>query len=92
MIDLTPQMLLEEIYPVAAYYQDTWREGLQGVQLAGFGNRTGEFQAAINAELQCPVSSLLRTAEAGGRVPADSQGLAREELDALLGWSLNRGA
>jgi type IV pilus assembly protein PilM len=89
---LAPRTLLEEIFPVAAYYQDAWSEGLQGVQLAGFGNRTGEFQAAINAELQCPVSSLLRTAEAGGRVPADSQGLAREELDALLGWSLNRGA
>ena len=25
---LTPQMLLEEIYPVAAYYQDTWQEGI----------------------------------------------------------------
>src|SRR5437879_13387970 len=24
---LTPQALLDEIYPVAAYYQDTWREG-----------------------------------------------------------------
>src|SRR5580698_10245675 len=33
--DLTPQMLLEEIYPVAAYYQDTWREGVQAVSLTG---------------------------------------------------------
>jgi len=28
-------MLLEEIYPVAAYYQDTWREGIQQVRVAG---------------------------------------------------------
>jgi len=27
---LTPQMLLEEIYPVAAYYQDTWQKESKG--------------------------------------------------------------
>ena len=42
-IDLTPQMLLEEIYPVAAYYQDTWREGIQQVRVAGLGPRLNEF-------------------------------------------------
>ena len=38
-IALTPQMLLEEIFPVAAYYQDTWREGIQSVRVAGLGSR-----------------------------------------------------
>src|SRR5438046_4956076 len=40
---LTPQMLLEEIYPVAAYYQDTWQEGIQSVRVAGLGGRLPEF-------------------------------------------------
>lgn len=89
---LDPRALLEEIFPVAAYYQDAWSEGLQGVQLAGFGERTGEFQAAIHAELNCPVASLLRTAEANGKIPGDERPLAQHELDSLLGWSMNRGA
>jgi type IV pilus assembly protein PilM len=89
---LAPRALLEEIFPVAAYYQDAWSEGLQAVQLAGFGSRVGEFQSAISAELQCPVSSLLRTAESSGRITGDTQDMARQELDALIGWSMNRGA
>ncbi len=40
--DLTPQMLLEEIFPVAAYYQDTWQEAIQSVRLAGLGARLPE--------------------------------------------------
>src|SRR5439155_459493 len=38
--NLTPQMLLEEIFPVAAYYQDTWQETIKAVRLAGLGPRT----------------------------------------------------
>jgi type IV pilus assembly protein PilM len=89
---LEPRALLEEIFPVAAYYQDAWSEGLQGVQLAGFGERINEFQEAIHSELQCPVASLLRTAEANGRIGGDARPLAQQELDSLLGWSMNRGA
>ena len=89
---LHPRALLDEIFPVAAYYQDAWSEGLQAVQLSGFGSRIAEFQEAIQTELHCPVSGLLRTAVGDGRVASDATPLADKELDSLIGWSLNRGA
>ena len=36
---LTPQALLDEIYPLAAYYQDSWSEGIAQVVLAGLAER-----------------------------------------------------
>src|SRR6266705_455077 len=44
---LTPQMLLEEIFPVAAYYQDTWHEGISSVRIAGLGRRLGEVSGVL---------------------------------------------
>jgi len=89
---LNPRSLLEEIFPVAAYYQDAWSEGLRAVQLSGFGNRIGEFQQAMQAELHCPVAGLVRTAVSSGLVTSDATPLAEKELDSLIGWNLNRGA
>ena len=40
---VTPQMLLEEVFPLAAYYQDTWQEGIQAVRVAGLAGRLPEF-------------------------------------------------
>src|SRR5258708_17468976 len=37
--NLTPQMLLEEVFPVAAYYQDTWQETIKSVRVADLGAR-----------------------------------------------------
>ena len=51
--DLTPQMLLEEIFPVAAYYQDTWQEAIQSVRLAGLGARLPEFVRPLEEEFHC---------------------------------------
>jgi type IV pilus assembly protein PilM len=45
--NLTPKMLLEEVFPVAAYYQDTWHEAIQSVRVAGFGSRLPEFVRAL---------------------------------------------
>jgi type IV pilus assembly protein PilM len=89
---LTPSALLDEIYPVAAYYQDTWSEGIQSVSLAGLAERTGQFRRPLEAELRCPVSALLSSAAIEGRISDDAQPLADRELDALVGWMLNRGA
>ncbi len=89
---LTPHALLDEIYPLAAYYQDTWSEGIAQVRLAGLGERTEEFHGPLEAELHCPVGSLLSAAAADGRISADQQPLADRGLDALIGWTLNRGA
>ncbi len=89
-IGLTPQMLLEEIYPVAAYYQDTWREGIQQVRVAGLGPRLNEFLRPLEEEFRCEVRSLLQTAMTEGRVPESVHELADRESDGLVGWMLHR--
>ena len=89
--ELTPQMLLEEIFPVAAYYQDTWGEGIQSVRVAGLGMRTSEFVRPLEDEFHCQVNSLLHTAVSDGLVPADARPLADRDLEGLVGWMLNRG-
>jgi type IV pilus assembly protein PilM len=89
---LTPQALLDEIYPLAAYYQDSWSEGIARVHLAGLADRVAEFQDPLETELRCPVSPLLASAAEEGRIRPDEQPLAERGLEALIGWTLNRGA
>jgi type IV pilus assembly protein PilM len=88
--ELTPQMLLEEIFPVAAYYQDTWREGIQSVRVAGLGPRLPEFVRPLEDEFHCEVRSLLHTAVSEGRVPEEAQPMAEREVEGLVGWMLHR--
>jgi type IV pilus assembly protein PilM len=88
--ELTPQMLLEEIFPVAAYYQDTWREGIQSVRVAGLGSRLPEFVRPLEDEFHCEVRSLLHTAVSEGRVPEEAQPMAEREVEGLVGWMLHR--
>jgi type IV pilus assembly protein PilM len=87
---VTPQMLLEEIFPLAAYYQDTWQEGIQAVRVAGLGNRLQEFVAPLEEEFKCDVRSLLNGAVAEGRLNEAGRSLADRELDGLVGWMLHR--
>ncbi len=89
---LSPQALLDEIVPLAAYYQDSWHESVGLVRLSGFGARLTEFATALEGELNCPVGSLLSAAASEGRLSDDARPLIERELDALVGWSLNRGA
>lgn len=89
--DLTPHMLLEDIYPVAAYYQDTWQEGIQSVRVAGLGSRLPEFVRPLEEEFHCEAHSLLHSAVSDGRIPADARPLADRELEGLVGWMLHRG-
>ena len=88
---LTPQMLLEEIFPVAAYYQDTWKEGIQSVCVAGLGVRLPEFVQPLEDEFRCQVHSLLHSAVSNGRVREDARPLADRELEGLVGWMLQDG-
>jgi type IV pilus assembly protein PilM len=85
---LTPAMLLEELFPMAAYYQDSWREGLQGVNISGLGRRLADFVGPLETELHCPVRSLGASAFSQGRVGAEAKPLAERELDGLVGWML----
>jgi type IV pilus assembly protein PilM len=89
---VTPQALLDEIYPLAAYYQDSWSEGIAEVRLAGLADRVDEFREPFERELKCPVRSLLLGAVDEGMIRSDDRPLADRGLDALLGWTLNRGA
>jgi hypothetical protein len=88
---LTPQMLLEEVFPVAAYYQDTWQEAIQSVRVAGFGSRLAEFVRALEDEFRCEVRSLLHAAVQDERIKEDARPLADRELEGLIGWMLQRG-
>ena len=89
--NLTPKMLLEEVFPVAAYYQDTWQETIQSVRVAGFGARLPEFVQALEDEFRCEVRSLLQSAVSDGRIKEDARPLADRELEGLIGWMLQRG-
>jgi len=88
---LTPQMLLEEIFPVAAYYQDTWQESIASVRLAGLGARLGEFVQPLEDEFHCEVRSLLQSAVSAGLIKDDARQLADRELEGLVGWMLQKG-
>jgi hypothetical protein len=88
---LTPKMLLEEVFPVAAYYQDTWQEAIQAVRVAGFGSRLPEFVRALEDEFRCEVRSLLHSAVSDGRIKEDTRPLADRDLEGLIGWMLQRG-
>ncbi len=88
--DITPQMLLEEIYPVAAYYQDTWGEGIGSVRVAGLGARLPDFVPPLESEFHCKVSSLLHAAVSDGRIPHEARALADREADGLVGWMMHR--
>jgi type IV pilus assembly protein PilM len=89
--EISPQMLLEEIFPVAAYYQDTWHEGIQAVRVAGLGPRLPDFIKTLEDEFHCPVGSLLHSAVSEGHIKDDARPLADRELDGLIGWMLHRG-
>jgi hypothetical protein len=89
---VSPQALLDEIYPLAAYYQDSWSEGIANVRLAGLYDRMAEFREPFERELKCPVASLLTAASDEGRIRSDEGPLVDRGLEALIGWTLNRGA
>jgi hypothetical protein len=89
---VTPQALLDEIYPLAAYYQDSWSEGIAQVRLAGLYDRMQEFREPFEQELKCPVQSLLMAAVNEGTIGSDEHPLVERGLDALIGWTLNKGA
>ncbi len=90
--EITPQALLDEIYPLAAYYQDSWHEGIAMVGLAGLAGRIEEFRELLERELHCPVGGLLSAAASEGHISSELRPLVERELDALVGWTLYRGS
>jgi type IV pilus assembly protein PilM len=88
--EITPHMLLEEVFPLAAYYQDTWQEGIQAVRVAGLRRRLAEFVGPLEDEFKCDVGSLLNSAVSEGRLRSDARPLADRELEGLVGWMMQR--
>lgn len=87
--ELSPQILLEEIFPVVAYYQDTTQDTIKEVRLAGLGDRVLEFVEPLERELGCPVKSLLPAALADGHLRDAGRILVDREMEAMAGWMLN---
>src|ERR1700730_4455541 len=90
--EITPQALLDEIYPLAAYYQDSSHAGISMVGLAGLAGRIDEFREPLERELRCPVGGLLSAAASEGHISSELRPLVERELDALVGWTLYRGS
>ncbi len=88
---LTPQTLLEEIFPLAAYYQDTWQAGVQLVRVSGLGNRLSEFAGPLEEEFHCPVRALSGANATDAYGGEEIRPLAERELDGLIGWIAHRG-
>lgn len=85
---LDPQLVLDEIFPAIAYYQDTWGGSVDRARFAGFGSREETFRQALARELKCSVGSLADSAEALA-LGADANELIQQDLDSLVGWMMN---
>jgi len=85
------QVLLDEIFPAAAYFQDTWGRQIDRAYISGFGDRSDVFRDALGRELNVEVQLI---AEAAGVHGLDAQGktLLRQGLDGLVGWAMNGAA
>jgi len=88
---LDPQVVLDEVFPAIAYYQDNWESPVDRVRFAGFGAREQVFRAALSSELKVAVGSMSE-AEAAQTLSEPAQDLIRHGLDALAGWKLNAGS
>lgn len=85
---LDAQAVLDEVFPAAAYFQDTWGREIDSAYVSGFGERGDVFRDALGRELHVEVQPI---AEAAGAQALDSQGkgLLRQGLDGLAGWAVN---
>jgi len=88
--EITPHLLLEEVYPLAAYYQDTWQEGIQAVRVAGLRRRLPEFVKPLQDEFQvrCGLATEFRSFR--GPFAQRCAAMADRDLDGLVGWMMQR--
>ena len=85
------RLMLDEVFPAIAYYQDNWDGPVDRVRFSGFGTREQFFQTALASELKVAVGSM-GEAEAAQGLSEPAQDLIRHGLDALAGWMLNAGS
>jgi type IV pilus assembly protein PilM len=85
---LSPQAMLDEIFPALAYYQDTWGATIDRAWLAGFGERESLFGDALAAELKIRVGPIV-DAEGAQGLDGPANDMIQHGLDALAGWMIN---
>ena len=88
---LDPQAMLDEIFPAIAYFQDTWGGTIDRARVAGLGVRQQIFQRALAEELKCSVG-LLSESDDARVLDSKAKDLMTQNLDGLVGWTLNGGA
>ncbi|MFZ0213206.1 MAG: pilus assembly protein PilM [Candidatus Acidiferrales bacterium] len=85
---VTPQAILDEVFPALAFYQDTWGGKVERARTAGFGLGEERLRDALAREVGCPAEPLAGTTE----LSAEARSLVAQGLESLVGWQLNRGA
>ncbi len=85
-------VLLDEIFPAAAFFQDRAQRDIEQVRLAGMESYGSELRQRLEQELHCPVSALGGSGAGGTHLPDGADTLLSRQLASLVGWHLNRGA
>ncbi|MGD0965634.1 MAG: hypothetical protein ABSA57_17220 [Candidatus Acidiferrales bacterium] len=88
---LDPAIILEEIFPAVAYYQDTWGGVIDRGRVSGFGSRERKLRESLEQELKFPVTSL-GDSEGARTLDSPASDMIHQNLDALVGWMMNEGA
>jgi type IV pilus assembly protein PilM len=87
---LETQSVLDEIIPAIAYYQDTWGSAIDRVRLAGFGSKERALLDTVEEELKVSAAPLT-AAEQCRNLPSPATDMLYQNLDALVGWTVNGG-
>jgi len=88
---LDAQAMLDEVFPAIAYFQDTSGGAPDRARLSGFGGRSEIFRRALSGELKCPIDLLSGSPVALG-LDSSAKDLMNQDLDALVGWTMNGGS
>lgn len=83
-----PQAVLDEVFPAAAYFQDTWGREIDRAYLAGFGETSDLVRVALSRELNIGIEPISSAPRANG-LDAQGKNLLRQGLDGLAGWAMN---
>jgi type IV pilus assembly protein PilM len=83
-----PQAVLDEVFPAAAYFQDTWGREIDRAYLAGFGETNDLFRDALGRELNLSVELIAGASRAQG-LDLQGKSLLHQGLDGLAGWAMN---
>ena len=85
------QIVLGEVFPVIAYYNDTWGAEIDRAWIAGFGEKEPAICDDLARELKISVGPL-SDAEGARELGSGAQEMVRHGLSALAGWTMNRGS